>query len=184
MPIPDFDHNNVLPPHLGNPADPSHVSPYECTSIEFCLQFSTSPSRIILLKNFIQFRSKIREMGLNYGYQWLDGSFLEDIEKSENRSPNDIDVVTFFGGASMDLLENVNSEFPEFFNPKLSKSVYKMDHYAVQVDYNPFFTVESARYWIQLFTHKRNGVWKGMVKIPLNSVNEDEEALNYLNTLT
>lgn len=183
MPIPDFDHNNVLPPHLGNPASPFDLSPYECTTLEMCEKFSTSDHRVNLLEKFIEFRVKMRAAGINSGFQWIDGSFLENIEVSEFRQPRDIDVVTFLQGFTVPDLYDVRVVFPEFFSPRLAKSVFFLDHYFVPIDHDPLLTVESARYWIQLFTHKRNGVWKGMLKIPLDTTVCDIEALNYLKSL-
>ncbi|MDN4013690.1 hypothetical protein QX233_14525 [Chryseobacterium gambrini] len=183
MPIPDFDHNNVLPPHLGNPALISDISPYECTTLELCKKFSTSPHRVNLLEKFIEFRMKMRDSGMNCGFQWMDGSFLENIEVSESRQPRDIDVVTFFQGLTIPQLYDIKVVFPEFFSPKLAKNIFFLDHYFVPIDHDPISTVESARYWIQLFTHKRNGIWKGMLKIPLDTTTNDIEALNYLKSL-
>ncbi len=40
MPIPDFDHNHVIPPHLGDPSKGGDVSPFECTTLELCQKFS------------------------------------------------------------------------------------------------------------------------------------------------
>ena len=33
--IPDFNYNNVLPPHLGNPTDTSKISPYKTDIMEW-----------------------------------------------------------------------------------------------------------------------------------------------------
>src|SRR5882672_7829456 len=96
MPIPPFDLDSVLPPHLGDPTEPDEISPYPCTTLELCQRFSTSPERIEILKGFLHLRAELRRPGMAEGIQWLDGSFFEDIENSEGRSPNDIDVVTFF----------------------------------------------------------------------------------------
>ncbi|MDD3108174.1 MAG: hypothetical protein PHV49_03055 [Alistipes sp.] len=93
--IPAFNHNNVIPPHLGNPTQISDVSPYECGIVEFCKHFATSSERIEILKGFVSFRMQMIENGIIHGYQWIDGSFSENIEESECRNPNDIDVVTF-----------------------------------------------------------------------------------------
>ncbi|CAK0770435.1 hypothetical protein CCP3SC1_50035 [Gammaproteobacteria bacterium] len=41
-------------------------------------------------------------------------------------------------------------------------------------------TLEQARYWILLFSHNRLGVWKGMLKIDLNTPKEDELARQQL----
>ncbi len=98
--IPHFDHNNVIPPHLGNPASHRQISPYVCGIMEFCEHFSTSKERVAILKGFVNFRIEMSENGIVNGYQWIDGSFTENIEISEKRSPNDINVVSLFKGMS------------------------------------------------------------------------------------
>lgn len=183
MPIPNFDHNNVLPPHLGNPTDRAHLSPYPCSILELCHRFSTSKQRIHILKNFVEFRQRMTSVGIIYGFQWLDGSFMEDIELLENRPPSDLDVVTFYGGLSIDDQTKLRIDFPEFVNPVLAKNTYFLDHYAVDYSYRPDVTVEMTRYWIQLFTHNRNGVWKGMLRLALNTDIDDQHAIDFLNSL-
>jgi hypothetical protein len=121
--------------------------------------------------------------GVPIGFQWIDGSFVENIEKLEGRPPGDMDVVTFFGGLDFAQQGILDTSFPEFFNPVLAKTRYSLDHYAVDCTYNPLDTVEHTRYWIQLFTHNRRGVWKGILNVPINTVVEDNDALNYLNGL-
>lgn len=103
MPIPAFDGIlNVLPPHLGTNGKVEHLSPYECIMQEVCERFATSSQRIGILRGFLALRQELWSLNLR-GFQWMDGSFVEDIEVQENRSPGDIDVVTFFdatdGGA-------------------------------------------------------------------------------------
>lgn len=184
MPIPAFDHNNVLPPHLGNPAVKTDLSPYLCTILEICNRFSTSPNRIEILKKFVAFRLRINNLGIVDGFQWLDGSFFEDIERSESRPPNDMDVVTFYRGLSSPDPAKIISSFPEFASPVLSKSSYQLDHYAVDYSHSPDTTVEQTRYWIQLFTHKKmTGIWKGILKLPLNTPVDDQQAQNYLTSI-
>jgi len=90
MPIPDFDHNNVLPPHLSNPASRADLSPYPCTVEELCHKFSTSKRRIRILKNLIAFRERMTQFGIVNGFQWLDGSFLENVEVSQGREHQEI----------------------------------------------------------------------------------------------
>lgn len=183
MPIPDFDHNNVIPPHLGNPTEKTHLSPYPCTIFEFCSKFATSKDRIEILKNFIEFRKLVTQNGILNGFQWLDGSFLENIEISDNRSPRDLDLVTFFNGLNLDDQSKIISNFPEFVDPVLSKNKFKLDHYPVDYGYSPDATVEMTRYWIQLFTHNRKSIWKGILRLPLNTPIDDDYALTYLNSL-
>ncbi len=183
MPIPDFDHNNVIPPHLGEPTDKSHLSPYQCSILELCHKFAITKERIEILKGLILFRKRLNENGIIYGFQWLDGSFLENIEKIENRPPRDIDLVTFYSGLSKEQEQSLITQFPEFFSQRLSKEQYKLHHYVVDYTFNPDVTVERTRYWIQLFTHNRYGMWKGMLRLPLNTPVEDQHAFDYLNGL-
>lgn len=91
--IPDFDHNNVLPPYIGNATNPNNMSPYPCDIMEFCQHFATSPARIAILKGYVRFRLSCVANGIT-GHQWIDGSFVENIEVSESRDPHDMDVVT------------------------------------------------------------------------------------------
>jgi len=181
MSIPDFNYNNVLPPHLGNPTFPSHISPYECSILELCHKFATTKDRIEILKGLIFFRQKLNQIGIIIGFQWLDGSFLENIEKTENRAPRDLDIVTFYGGLSKEQQDLLLSHLPEFFSSSKSKAQYKLDHYPVDYTFNPDVTVERTKYWIQLFSHNRNGIWKGMIRLSLNTPIDDQHAIEYLN---
>ncbi len=181
--IPDFDHNNVIPPHLGSPTESKHLSPYNCTSLELCQKLGTSKQRVEILYGLLEFRSKLNTFGITSGYQWLDGSFTENIEKSEKRAPNDLDILTLFYGLTPDQANYIKSSFTEFISSKKSKETYKLDHYPLDIGHNPLVTVELTRYWIQLFTHNRMGVWKGMLKIDLNTPDIDARSLEYLNSL-
>ncbi len=96
MPIPAFDANSVLPPHLGDPRLPHELSPYPCSCTELCDRFGTSAERITILQGFIRLRAELRKHGMAQAFQWVDGSFLEDVEVTEARPPGDIDVVTFY----------------------------------------------------------------------------------------
>ena len=185
--IPPFNHNNVLPPYQGiNPASRNALSPYQCTIMEFCQRFAISDKRILILKGFIQFRLKCYDIGITNGFQWIDGSFIEDIMASDNREPNDIDVVSFLFKLSSipNLKVEISNKFQEFVNPLLSKANYHVDHYPVEADLNPIATISAVKYWNQLFGHNRKGIWKGMVEIPFYTTNaEDTDALNFLNSL-
>ncbi|KAF2512823.1 hypothetical protein EYY60_06865 [Flavobacterium zhairuonense] len=178
--IPKFDHNFVIPPHLGNPTSKEHLSPYCCTTLELCQTFVTSQNRIEILKGLLSFRKKMNDFGITQGFQWLDGSFTEDVENRENRPPNDLDLVTFFGGISIEHQEIILKEFIEFGDSQTAKLNYKLDHYPVDYCYSPDVTVELTRYWIQLFTHNRLGIWKGILRLELNTPHIDEESYEYL----
>lgn len=86
----------VVPP-IRPGSDPAGTdrSPYEVTMEELVNRFCLSADRAEILKGFLELRSDLNSIGINRGFQWVDGSFLENIEDTEARPPNDIDVVMF-----------------------------------------------------------------------------------------
>src|SRR5690606_3212200 len=85
----------VLPPvNPDNPTGPDR-SPYQVSLVDLVLRFGTSPKRREILDGLLRFREQLHNLGLVTGFQWLDGSFLEEVELLEQRPPHDIDVVTF-----------------------------------------------------------------------------------------
>lgn len=178
--LPGFDHNLVLPPHTGDPRDPSDLSPYPCTSLELCRRFATSPQRRAILGRFLEFRQRTHECGITQGFQWLGGSFLENVETREGRSPNDLDVVTLYWGYDLRFQRQVNGAFPAFADRELAKAEFQLDHFRFDVSHSPETTVDMVRYWIQLFSHDRTGVWKGMVSVALETVEGDRQGSAYL----
>jgi len=184
MAIPNFDHNKVLPPHIGDPRRMQDLSPYPCSTLDLCQKFATSIERIRILEGFLSFRQQMFAFNISNGFQWLDGSFMEDVEHLENRAPNDIDIVTFYMGMPRFQYSVIQAKFPEFISRDLSKSKYLVDHFGVDCSYRPDFIVEATRYWIQLFTHNRHRVWKGMLRLELNTPDDDQAALNYLKAVS
>lgn len=182
--IPNFNHNHVLPPHVGNPTTRNDLSPYYTNTLEFCKHFATSKERIEILKGYLMFRDKMNITGIVTGFQWLDGSFMENIELSEHRPPNDLDLITFCKGITPVIESNIFNNFIEFVDPKLSKTNYHLDHYLINFGINGEAIIENTRYFLQLFTHNRLGVWKGMLRIELNTPAIDKDAKDYLDTLT
>jgi hypothetical protein len=180
--IPSFDHNLVIPPHIGNPTNSDQLSPYTTDTLALCQRFATSPERIAILRGFLAFRERLRNEGILNGVQWLDGSFLEDIEAREHRPPRDMDVVTFYWGYDYAFQQQVMTAFPEFVRSSLSKAAFLVDHFPVDSSFVPEI-IEVTRYWTQLFSHNRLGVWKGMLSLQLNTAIIDQSALSYLNSL-
>jgi hypothetical protein len=168
---------------LGSPRKREDLSPYHCTTLELCKVFANSKHRVEILKGLLAFREKITSHGILKGFQWIDGSFTENIELTENRPPNDLDLVTFFEGINQELVEKIQTNFEAFLKPQVSKNEYKLDHYPFDYTYKPDVTVEYTRYWIQLFTHNRKGIWKGILRLELNTPKIDKLALEYLEEL-
>lgn len=184
MPIPNFDHNDVLPPHLGDPRHLDQLSPFPATSEEVCERFATSPERRAILSGWLEFRQRLVDLGITSGFQWLDGSFLENIEASQGRPPNDLDVLTFYsvpaGIMLPDFLNDVNAALPEFFDRGTSKARFHLDHFPVHLGAPGAMLVENTRYWAGLFSHRRDGQWKGMLRIDLNTAAHDAAARQLL----
>ena len=176
MPIPPFDGIlNVLPPHLGDPRNPADLSPYGCSVEDLCIQFATSPARKQILLGLLNLRAELFGVGIR-GFQWLGGSFLEDIEMQEGRPPNDVDAVTFADepGSLVDFGEIIAARrdlvFPQ------SKLSYAADHYLVSLASTPIRIVESTKYWYGLFSHRRDKLWKGMLLVDLRDKANDDAA--------
>src|SRR6266480_256770 len=116
MPIPPFDSNSVIPPHLGDPKLPQQISPFPCTCTELCDRFATTPERIEILRGFLRLRAELRKHGMIDAFQWIDGSFLEDVEAAEGRAPRDIDVVTFYWSSDPAFSKKLAKAFPDILN--------------------------------------------------------------------
>jgi hypothetical protein len=51
----------------------------------------------------------------------------------------------------------------------------------VHLQVNGKALVDITRYWTGLFSHRRNGVWKGMLRVELNTAASDNNAAALLN---
>ncbi|WP_353404918.1 hypothetical protein [Brucella sp. NBRC 13694] len=102
------------------------------------------------------------------GFQWLDGSFMEDVENLRNRPPNDIDVVTFFK-----LPDGVNQQ--ELFDSSIvfsdnefSKNTFFVDGYFMPLaDSLEDWHVQQISYWYSMWSHTREQNWKGFIRVDL-----------------
>ena len=179
-PIPDFDHNLVIPPHLGDPTSIDQLSPYRASTKDLCEKLCTSVDRKLILEGLLDFRECLRSEGIVEGFQWIDGSFLEDVERRERRSPRDIDVLTVYWIYDIDHQDTVAGKFPAFVDRRISKAQFKVDHFPLDMNAEPELVIDSTLYWIQLFSHNRSAVWKGMLRIDLNTPETDIEAREIL----
>ncbi len=127
----------------------------------------------------LEFRADLHALDLVDGFQWIDGSFLEDIETVERREPRDIDLVTFFRlpeGRSQTSLEEASAEL---FDPQAVGRRYEMDAYFVQLsEAEPELLVEQCTYWNSLWSHRRNGQWKGYLEVDLAPAGDPEAMAN------
>lgn len=182
--LPEWNSQGFLPPIL--PGEKGHSisrSPYAISCLELVKRFGSSVERLSILQGFLNYRKKLHELGLVQGVQWLDGSFVENIEVLESRAPNDIDVVTF---ADMPEGENQRSLVEgntEVFLPTAAKQAYKVDGYCIFLDgqANQSF-IKQVTYWYSMWSHTRSEQWKGFLQVDLNNT-DDESAVELLNSL-
>lgn len=180
--IPPFSPSGLLPPYLGaNPGASSlGMSPYRTTIDEFITRFNTSDERREILRGFLRFRQRTRTLGLQ-GWQWLDGSFLENIETNEGRAPRDLDVVTFSPRPaslqSLGALQAWVAQNLDVFNPDQAKANFRCDARFVDLRFPAYDVVSQARYWFGLFSHQRvTAIWKGMLELELPQNDADANA--------
>lgn len=184
-PLPRWDEMGLLPPF--RPGTHAHVrdrSPYCVPLIEVVRRFGTTFDRRILLRGLLKFRAGLHTLGISTGFQWLDGSFFEDIETSSGRAPRDIDVITFGELGDEVVQQRRYAESPELFDQNAAKMNFGVDNY--------FFDlggtlgrdeIHDLGYWYSLWSHRREDRrWKGFVEIDLES-NGDSEALALLEAL-
>lgn len=168
-----FNHSGVLPPFLGDDATKqAQCSPYEIPLLDFVKFFSGTPERKLLLISWLKYRMALKEIGIAEGFQWIDGSFVEDVENNLGRSPGDIDLVTFGkrpnGINNADFTEIVKNNMV-LFVPELAKQAYNCDAYFVDLGLPQEVIVKRTTYWFGLFSHQRaTSLWKGIIEIDLS----------------
>lgn len=180
--IPSMSTSMVLPPYVGDePGDPAMMSPYQASMVDVVQRFGFSNERIDILRGLLSYRQKLRELGLDDGHQWLDGSFVEDVETIRRRPPKDVDIVTFASlqGTQQEKLALIQANLNVFVS-ELAKQEFRCDAYFVDLTVKPLLLVDSTRYWFGLFSHQREtSLWKGMLQVPI--VSNDAAAAQLLN---
>jgi hypothetical protein len=66
--------------------------PYQVTMVELVAGLGTTPWRCILLFGLLSYRRLLTNLGYAAGVQFVDGSFVENVETREGRDPGDIDL--------------------------------------------------------------------------------------------
>jgi len=165
--IPEWNISGVLPPIRPGEAGHSH---------------DRSPFKVSILRGLLNFRKALYQTGIYQGFQWFDGSFLENVEILESRSPKDIDVVTFFQIPKGQNQTSLLAQAPGLFDPDQTKSNFKVDAYYCSLGEPATDTyVRQIAYWHSLWSHRRNGIWKGFVQVNL-SESEDDVAIKAIDS--
>lgn len=165
--IPDWNAQRVLPPNDSSDPGSASRSPYMVRLDEVVLRFGTSGERRALLEGLLQYRAALHAVGLVRGFQWLDGSFLEDIEVLESRPPNDLDVVTFFRNPDGGLDDSVAPQTMQLLDRRVAKQRLRLDVYYEDLGLASEGIVDRAVYWYSLWSHRRDNSWKGYLQVDL-----------------
>ncbi len=171
----------ILPPIITGQEVKFPRSPYTLDLSDLISFFAISRDRIEILKGFLNFRALLHSMEIVSGFQWVDGSFMENVELTHKRSPKDLDVVTFFN--LPEGCDNQKSFFEKTIhrlNNKEIKQKFKVDSYLIETSKNnPNDLVKSGAYWYSVWGHTRSGLWKGFLEVDLNPAS-DAKALEEL----
>jgi hypothetical protein len=167
--IPAWNNSGLLPPirqnKLGHDSD---RSPYMVELYQVVERFASSPDRIAILQGLFEYREALHSLGLEQGFQWLDGSFMEQVETLESRPPKDIDIVTFFKLPHGMDQNTLAAKHGNLFTPEETKAKYKVDAYpCILGEPTAGRHVKQIAYWYSMWSHRRNGIWKGFLQVDL-----------------
>lgn len=185
VPVPPFDMRGLLPPFIGDDAATPDRSPYVATMPELVASLGTTDHRRQLIRNLIAYRALLASDGYERGIQFVDGSFVENVEQSAGRAPGDIDVFSILSAPTKyksDFTAWGSAGLPfwraEVADRDKNKQRFLLDTYAVLFEeLQPIGLVQSVIYWYGLFSHQRGTfAWKGFVALALDRAS-DEAAL-------
>ena len=174
--IPEWDTSGMLPASVPEAPVARERSPYVVSLYEVAMRFGHTGPRRRLLIGLLDFRAELHRAGLTRGFQWLNGSFVENVEElRERQAPADIDVVTFFYIPNGHTAQSLVESFPALFDGKASKDAYAIDAYFVQLNQTTSEEIiGEATYWYSLWSHTRNGRWKGYLQVALSGDDDAE----------
>lgn len=175
--IPSWDSRGLLPPIDPNSPVGADRSPYEVSLSDLVMRFASSPPRREILLGFLDFRAALHNSGIISGFQWVDGSFMENIEAIENRPPGDIDVVSF-----LNIPQNfaITPQYAAAFDHDATKLAFHVDSYIEELNLQPAdMLVSASAYWYSVWSHRRNMFWKGFLQVDMAPI-EDAVARTWL----
>ncbi len=180
--IPAWTADGVLPPVDASQPVSTERSPYIVPLTDCVLRFGNTPERQAILDGLLRYRSALHAAGLTAGFQWLDGSFLEHVERIEGRPPRDIDVVTFYRLPRGRTQQDVFTANPPLFDHAGVKEAYFVDGYYESLGMDAERLTKRTAYWYSVWSHRRTQQWKGFIQVDLAPV-EDEGAAATLASL-
>ena len=184
MPLPSFDMRGLLPPFLGADATTRDRSPYFVTVGELAAALGTSPERRNLIRNLIAYRKLLADEGYESGIQFVDGSFVENVETRAKRPPGDIDLFSllrtpkkYLGSPPPSQWATLGKTFwmTEVADREKNKQRFALDTYALLFEeLQPMVLIRGTIYWYGLFSHQRETLdWKGFAMLELDPAGDE-----------
>ena len=152
-------------------------APYSVAILDVVMRFGTSAARRLILRGWLDHRAALHRMGLTSGFQWFNGSFVEDAETLRRRPPNDVDVVSL-----VEVGPSFHPTHPDdqALDHDTAKVLYKVDSYFVELNLlPPHHLAQVSAYWYSVWAHTRTEQWKGFLQIDL-SPHDDSAARTWL----
>jgi hypothetical protein len=177
--IPKWTGEGLIPPIDDRNPTGRNRSPYRVGLKEFIARFATTSPRMKILDGYLRLRKLLHEHGFCSGFQWVNGSFVENAEAVRGRPPMDIDVVSFLAEPAL----TTNLTVEDALDADMVKNSFFVDHYMVELNLPSRLLVREAAYWFGVWSHRRTtNQWKGFLQIDLEA-DEDEEASRLLQRL-
>ena len=161
----------LLPPIAPEDLVGSNRSPYMLTLSEVAEIFVTTETRLGVFRGLVRYRKALYDIGICKGFQWLNGSFVEQVEIMRKRPPNDTDVVNFvYLPQGCKNQQDLFEKNPDLFAQAKVKVDFQVDGYWVFLG-GPMTeqAVRQVSYWYGLWSHQRGSLaWKGFVQLALS----------------
>ena len=175
-PFPQWEEDGIFPPvDRENPASPYNRSPHRVLLADLVRNLGISLPRLRILRGFLEYRRALHTLGIVEGIQWVNGSFVEDVETRRGQiAPNDIDVVTFAVLPAGMTQNSLMMQAPLLLSPINTRNDYHVDGYIEPVsEYDIDEIIETVAYWYGMWSHTNNDkdpeglIWKGFLQVSL-----------------
>lgn len=180
--VPDWQYDGLLPAVTAVGVELEGRSPYAVDVLGLVKRFGHTDRRRALLRKFFAFRGELRDCGWHSGFQWLNGSFLEDVERvGHGREPGDIDVVSFLYYSEVFDFEKARHLASSDGHEDV-KARFWIDSYVVNLNGPVDVVLCWAMYWQSLWGHRKlDRMEKGFVRVSIGD--DDGSALALLDHL-
>ena len=170
----DWNYDGVLPAYDVDDPVEGIRSPYTVSLVDLVERFGNTQRRRRLLRGLLDFRAELHKAGLVQGFQWVNGSFMENVEQNDGRPPNDIDLVTFFYIPEGDTSDTIAQALGSLLDPVETKEKFSVDAYFSQLNQIDLeIIIKRSKYWYSLWSHTRTEKWKGYLQIDLAADDHD-----------